>query len=231
MKLFFRNGANCLTALLDYFKVTGNHNYTYVVDEIFENNKDEAFGNFTNDFIDDVLWWGLAWVNAYDLTNETKYLDMAMIDADYCYGFKDNVCGGGLWWSTDKDYKNAIPNELFIKLAAALHNRIPNDTKYLSQAVEVWNWFKRSGMINEENLINDGLTDDCKNNERVTWSYNQGVILGGLLELYKATLNQTYLDEAEKIVQAVFNSERLTPNGILTDYGCEPGDCGGDVPT
>lgn len=226
-----RNSANCLTALLDYFTVTGSQNYRYVIDEMFEKNKNEAFGNFTNDYIDDVLWWGLAWINAYDLTGNVKYLEMAKIDSDYGYSFKDNVCGGGLWWSTDKDYKNAIPNELFIKLAAALHNRIPGDTQYLSQAVEVWNWFKNSGMINQDNLINDGLDDDCKNNGRVTWSYNQGVILGGLRELYAATGEEKYLDEAKRIVEAVFQSNQLTPNGILTDYGCEPGDCGGDVPT
>ncbi|CAL8109371.1 unnamed protein product [Orchesella dallaii] len=225
------NGANCLTALLDYFKVTGSQTYRHVIDEIFERNKDEHFGNFLNDYIDDVLWWGLAWVNAYDLTGQTKYLDMAKINSDYGWSFKDNHCGGGLWWSTDKDYKNAIPNELFIKLAAALHNRIPGDTKFLSQSIEVWNWFKNSGMINQENLINDGLTDDCQNNGRIAWSYNQGVILGGLLELHKATNDQSYIDEAKKIVEAVFQSNQLTPNGILTDYGCEPGDCGGDVPT
>lgn len=75
------------------------------------------------------------------------------------------------------------------------------------------------------------MTDDCRNNGQVTWSYNQGVILGGLLELAKATNQQSYIDEAKRIVEAVFRSDRLTPNGILTDYGCEPGDCGGDVPS
>jgi hypothetical protein len=136
------NGANCLTAMVDYFKVTGNQNYRYVIDDVFEKNKDKEDGNFTNYYIDDTLWWGLVWVGAYDVTGNAKYLEMAKFDADYCYRYKDDVCGGGLWWTTRLDYKNAIPNELFIKLAAALHNRIPGDSKYLNQAVEVWNWFK-----------------------------------------------------------------------------------------
>jgi len=113
-----------------------------VINEVFERNKDKEDGDFTNLYIDDTLWWGLVWVRAYDITGDNKYLEMAKVDADYCYEYKDDVCGGGLWWTTRRDYKNAIPNELFIKLAAALHNRIPGDTKYLSQAVEVWNWFK-----------------------------------------------------------------------------------------
>lgn len=207
----------------DYFKVTGSQNYRYIIDEIFEKNKEEGFGDFTNDYIDDTLWWGLAWVNAWELTGNSKYLDMAKIDCDYAYTFRDDTCGGGVWWSTEKGYKNAITNELFIKLAATLHNRLPGNTKYLEQAVEVWNWFNNSGMINANNLINDGLNNECKNNNGAEFSYNQGVILGGLVELHKATNDEVYLTEAKKIVEAVFRSEKLTPNGILKDPGC--GNC------
>jgi len=53
-------------------------------------------------------------------------------------------------------------------------------------------------MINNEKLINDGLTKDCRNNKQETWSYNQGVILGGLLELSKATSNPSLLNFLEK---------------------------------
>lgn len=233
LNYFLRNGANCLNALLDYSKLTGNQIYNYIIDEVYERNKNEHFGDFTNDYIDDTLWWGLAFVRAYELTGNQKYLETAKHTSDYSYdGYRDNVCGGGLWWRIEKDYKNAITNELFIKLAAQLHNNIPGDTKYLNQAVEVWNWFKQSGMINGENLINDGLrTSDCSNNGDVMWSYNQGVILGGLNELFKATRDENYLNEARKIVDAVLRSGSLNPNGILTDYGFGNGDGGGDGPT
>lgn len=60
-------------------------------------------------------------------------------------------------------------------------------------------------MINEKNLINDGLTINadatCVNNGEITWSYNQGVILGGLAELYKATGNSTLLAKAVDIAE------------------------------
>lgn len=227
-----RNGANCLNALLDYFTLTGSQTYHYIIDEVYEKNKNEHFGDFTNDYIDDTLWWGLAWVRAYELTGTQKYLDTAKHVADYCYdGYRDDVCGGGLWWRIQKDYKNAITNELFIKLAAALHNKIPGDSKYFNEAVEVWNWFKASGMINGENLINDGLNKDCKNNGDVTWSYNQGVILGGLVELFKGTQDQVHLTDARRIADAVLKSGSLNPNGILREYGCGNGDCGADGPT
>lgn len=213
------NAANALTSIIDYTKYTGINTYLYAIDSTFEKNKNAGGGSFRNEYIDDTLWWGLAWVLAYDVTGNSKYLDMAKIDADYSYGYKDDVCGGGLWWNTERGYKNAIPNELFIKLAAALHNRIQGDTKYLNQAVEVWTWFRASGMFNSDNLINDGLDSNCNNNGQVTWSYNQGVVIGGLVELFKATGNQNYITEAKSIADAVLRSPQLNPNEVLFDYG------------
>jgi len=225
------NSGNCMTAIIDYSRETGSLVYRYAFDRTFEAQKNSYYGDFTNEYIDDTLWWGLAWADAYDLTGDYKFLEMAKIDADFAYSYKDDVCGGGLWWTDKMTYKNAIPNELFIKLAAVLHNLIPGDEKYLAQSIEVWNWFRNSGMINNENLINDGLTADCKNNGQVTWTYNQGVIIGGLVELHKATGDQYYLDEARKIADAVVASTYLNnANGILIEP-CEHADCGGDAPS
>ena len=53
-------------------------------------------------------------------------------------------------------------------------------------------------MINSDNLINDGL-DNCKNNHQTTWTYNQGVILGGLADLAAATNNNTLLRIGQEI--------------------------------
>jgi predicted alpha-1,6-mannanase (GH76 family) len=224
------NSANDLTALIDYMQRTGSTTYEYAIANTFDKEKSAQGGNFTNDYLDDTGWWGLAWIKAYDLTGDQQYLSMAETDANYIYSYKDSTCGGGIWWSTAKSYKNAITNELYIKLAAALHNRIPGDTTYLAHAQEIWNWFAGSGMINSSHLINDGLTSSCTNNGQTTWTYNQGVILGGLLELNKATGDSGLLTTAGQIADAATTSTTLNPNGILTEP-CESGGCGGDGPS
>jgi predicted alpha-1,6-mannanase (GH76 family) len=125
----------------------------------------------------------------------------------------------------------AVANELYLSVAASLANRAAEKDSYLSIAKDEWNWFKGSGMINDQNLINDGLDinsdGSCSNNGDIVWSYNQGVILGGLVELSRATGDPEYLSEATAIAEAAI--EALSEDGVLHE-SCEPNDCGGDGP-
>jgi predicted alpha-1,6-mannanase (GH76 family) len=210
--------AVALSAVETYQQATGDTRYSRAIFTAF---KDHERGKFENSYTDDTGWWGLAWLQAYDITRSRRYLAMAETDANYMHRYWDNTCGGGVWWRTTKAYKNAITNEVFLELTAWLHNTIRGDTKYLSWAKAEWSWFKGSGMINKSDLINDGLNSRCVNNHATTWTYNQGVILAGLARLYQATKDSRLLRTAEGIGKAAIS--HLTIGGVLH----EP--CGGTV--
>ncbi|KAI0106292.1 glycoside hydrolase family 76 protein [Nemania sp. FL0031] len=186
-----------------------------------------GFDNFLNDYYDDEGWWALALIRSHDVgvygLGDQKYLEAAMeIFEDMKKGASE--CGG-IYWSKVGTYTNAIANELYLKVAASLANRVPGQKDYyLDIANKQWAWFKSSGMINGDNLINDGLDDNCKNNGMKTWTYNQGVILGALVELSKASGDASLLTEASTIATAAI--VHLTKDGVLYE-GCEP-DCGAD---
>jgi predicted alpha-1,6-mannanase (GH76 family) len=183
--------------------------------------------DFLNKFYDDEGWWALAWIDAYDATHRPEYLATAkFIFADMQGGW-DDTCGGGLWWNKKRVYKNAIANELFLSVAARLaqHSDGAARAMYLDWAQREWIWFRGSGLINHDNLINDGLTQTCENNRRQTWTYNQGVVLGGLVALSELENNPELIREANSIAHAALG--RLTDSdGILHEPG-GPG-CGGD---
>ena len=218
------NSANALNAIVDYTARTGDTSYLGDLGNSFAVN---ASGDFLNGFYDDEGWWALTWINAYDLTGDPRYLSMAKSIFTDMTGGWDNTCGGGIWWNKARTYKNAIANELFLTVAIRLHQRTPGDQQYLSWANREWTWFQQTGMINPSKLINDGLDfTTCKNNNGTVWSYNQGVILGALTDLYRSTLSPAYLTEAESIANAAMQN-LVNAQGILQDP-CEPSSCNAD---
>jgi predicted alpha-1,6-mannanase (GH76 family) len=231
--------AEALETVIDYSSRTHTTTYTDDIATTFNNNK---YSGFLNKYYDDEGWWALTWIKAYDLTGKDEYLNMAkFIFNDMTHGW-DRTCGGGLWWTKDRDYKNAIPNELFLSIAARLHQRTPGDTigggggpqrtSYIDWANKEWRWFKNSGMINSSHLVNDGLEQNgntCQNNGQTPWTYNQGVILGALTDMYSITGLKSYLGQAEMIADANIITNR-NGNGILYEMGCEPiNDCDDDA--
>ncbi|KAL8408723.1 hypothetical protein RB594_007242 [Gaeumannomyces avenae] len=188
---------------------------------------------FLNHFYDDEGWWALAWIRAFDVFKDRRYLDMAEdIFTDMEKGV-DDVCGGGIWWNKDRKYKNAITNQLYFSVAASLANRDVKRRRpvaYRDIAVKQWAWLQGSGMQNADGLFNDGLNINadgtCTNNKQQTWTYNQGVVLGGLVELHALTGQQDMLDKAFRIAEAAV-SKMVDADGILKE-SCEPNGCGQD---
>lgn len=229
--------ANALETTIDYTLLTGRNDYTGDIATTFNTYK---IGAFFNSYYDDEGWWSLAWIKAYNLTGTVDYLNAAKSIFSDMTGGWDSTCGGGIWWTKSKTYKNAITNELFFEIAARLHQLTPGDsigggggpgnTSYIDWANREWSWFKSSGMLNSSNLINDGLdSTSCRNNGQTTWTYNQGVILGALADMYRITGDLFYLAQAEAIADAniAFN---VDDRHILYEKGCESGDCGNDGP-
>jgi predicted alpha-1,6-mannanase (GH76 family) len=218
------NAANALYVVVDYSKRTGETRYQSVVENTYRRHVD---GGFLNEYYDDMGWWALSWIHAYDWLGDERYLNVAKSIFWHMSSGWDDTCGGGMWWRKDRGYKNAITNELFLQLAGRLYNRT-QEQSYLDWANRTWSWFDASGMINELHLVNDGLRD-CENNRDITWTYNQGVILGGLVELYRATGDEALLRRAESIADTAITL-LIDENGILREP-CELSfNCGNDGP-
>ncbi|MFC4852338.1 glycoside hydrolase family 76 protein [Actinophytocola glycyrrhizae] len=223
------NSAATLTALIDTMDTTGG--YDWVIARTFDRNKgtfaagergtDAIEGNFVSRAIDDSAWWGLAWIAAYDRTGDRRYLTMATTIAAYVHQYWDTgTCGGGVWWDRERTYKNAVTSGLYLRLVASVHNRTPGDTVWLRRTGTAATWYLRSGMINGANLVNDGLTGDCRNNGQTVWTYNQGLAIGGMVEAWRATGDTALLDTARRLADAALTG--LTSDGVLTE-SCDVG--------
>lgn len=243
------NSANAITALVDLQRATHTQTYEPILANTFTHAqliipKAEQTGaltkmtgapNFLNDYYDDEGWWALAWIDSYDLTHDARYLAMAQSIFQDMSGGWDATCGGGIWWSKERTYKNAIANELFFSVAThlAVRTGAADRDRYLDWAGKEWTWFQGTGMINADHLVNDGLNIDkstgrCTNNGRTVWTYNQGVVLGALAEWSRINPDTGLLTEARVLADS--GLAHLTDTaGVLHDP-CEPAHCGADAP-
>lgn len=129
-------------------------------------------------------------------------------------------------WDKAHSYVNAIANELYLTTAAKLANRKPDIPAYWEEAVRAHDWFLGSGMINPDNLVNDGLTSDCKNNGKDPFTYNTGVILAGLTEMAWSSNDNSYNDLANTL--AIAGIDHFTDKDGILREPCEPDWCSTD---
>ena len=220
-----------LDAITNTYERTRDPALRTLMDQSLQYGRGWRSGDSHKVYYDDMGWYANAWLRAYDVTGDAAYLAEAQAIFSDMTKVWDTTCGGGIWWTSDLTYKNAIANELFLLTAARLARRSPNGTgpgSYQDWALKESDWFvNQSGMINAQHLVNDGLNSSCKNNGQATWSYNQGVILGGLTEMWRLTGNRGYLASAEQIAEATI-AHMAYADGVLRD-ACDPNSCTGDA--
>lgn len=218
------NAANAVTVLAEYDQLSNTSKYLSVINNTFSKN---SSGGFLDNYYDDEGWWALAWIEAYNETKETKYLSAAQqIFLNMTTGW-DQTCGGGIWWTKKKRVKNTIANELFLTVAADLAEHVggSQEAAYVSWAQREWAWLSQSRIMGSDGLFHGKLNASCQYIPGAKWTYNQGVIVGGLVALSKVSGNRALLQQAQKTALTAI-SHMADAKDILHDP-CEP-DCGKD---
>ncbi|KAJ7286937.1 glycoside hydrolase family 76 protein [Mycena rebaudengoi] len=197
--------------LVELGVLAGTTKYFDIINTVFN----PWFGQLDNDkSFDDVLWVSMAYLRAGALGPAKKYYDIGS------QGWTTDYCGGGVFWNGRQwDYKNAITNELYITSSGFMFD-VTGDGQYLENAKKTWAWLKASKMMGSNGLFNDGLSNsgDCTNNGGTQWTYNQGALLPGLAYLFKHTGDESVIQSAWAIMDAIIIN--MTVDGGLRE-SCE----------
>lgn len=183
-------------------------------------------------------------------------------------GWDTKLCDGGMIWSPWLEpYKNAITNELFISASVSMYLNFPGDVidafiptentdgfvsiphnpAHLKNAIEAYDWLKKSKMIGSSGLYGDGYhirgwtpenpgTRKCDVFDPMVYTYNQGVILSGQRGLWLTTGEINYLEDGHELVSNVMRAtgwpsksgnkwEGLGRGGVLEEACDHSGTC------
>ena len=221
--------ASALSATIGFMRATGSRAYLRDLSATYLSHHHDG-RTFRSNYYDDEGWWVLTWIRAYELTGNRAYLRQAKSVFKALTKGWNPVCGGGLQWTHRIPYKNAITNETFMADAALLHEATPGDTRYAHWALREWRWFSASGMLTPRHLVVDGLSARCRPKlHSPTWTYNQGMLIGAMVDMAKMTGRRSFLAIAGRVAHAVIHSPGLSPGGILHEP-CRPSSCGRDAP-
>jgi hypothetical protein len=191
---------------------------------------------FTNQFMDDTVWWGLAWLKAseYELYYRQntrlagEFLKVAEKDASYVAGKRQ--CGGIIWelgsatgTITNAEYV-ALTAELaqFRRTSSTFHN--PGlALRWLADARGTLKWLQRAGLVN----LRTGTVKDRLGNGRCQTiiggplAYSEGEMADALVQMGNALNNPGYYRIAARFLRYVLNpAHGFLSHGVLLEH-CE----------
>ena len=182
-----------------------------------------------NVFVDDMEWIALAQIRMWESTDNTMYINKARQMYDdwiwTTWGPEDEAPWyGGITWKTDVGKsKNACSNGPAALIAARLH-RFYDKAKfkggkckdaYLNEAIKIYTWEKNVLFDRKTGAVYDNINRRGFIQKNWIFTYNIGTFLGAAHELYLATGDKQYLDDAVLAASYVINN--MTHNGVLND--------------
>jgi hypothetical protein len=174
-------------------------------------------GNF-NKYNDDISWAVIAFARGYKITGSSTFLNVAKSnwDAMYSRAWDTNYTGGGLWWNTDNQYKNAAVQGPAAIGACLLYN-IYGDSAYLTKAQAIYAWERRVLVNTNSGSIADGINYPNTTTSGGPLTYNQGTYIGAANLLYRATGLPNYYQDA-LLVGKYTQTSMSSAAGILPEY-------------
>lgn len=224
-RMDFWKQAEAIETLIDAYTIHNDPDLRNKMVYLYNGMRD-AYGLLwsSNTFNDDVIWGALMCVRAFLITNDGGMKDMAKNNFDMVWARAwDNSLGGGLWWTTANNTKNACVNAPAAICAMYLY-QVTGDASYRDKARMIVDWMvsklyvpgtgEVKGAINAAGVITEGAR-----------TYTQGTFIGACSMLHNAYPSAGYKAMAAKAMDYTQNS-MCNAQGLLPDeYDTE--DCQG----
>lgn len=221
--------AHVIDCLLDGYLRTKDKKYLLRAEAEYNGVYIQNGGTLLHNWYDDMEWMALALLRFFDVTGEENYKEQVLLLWEDIKTAWNTELGGMSWKKDQRDYRNTPANAPAAILAYRLYRRFSRkedlewgdkilawNRKYLTDPITGFVW---DGL----NRLGDGEIDyDWR------YTYNQGVMIGALLERYEIHREKADLELAVKIAevtgQELTDARDKAAPGILPYEGED--DCG-----
>jgi predicted alpha-1,6-mannanase (GH76 family) len=179
-------------------------------------------------FYDDEDWITLALLHAYKATGDATYLDQAkVVFADIMNAWDTTCCGshpGGIWWEKPTIDKVTAVNAGAVISGSRLYEAT-QDESYLAFATKVYGYWSTYMVDATSGHVYDDIDNAGTINTAWSFTYNEGLFIGAIVELAQATGDTSNMPLAHKVAGYMMSQEIETTalGTILSD-----GQCSGD---
>jgi predicted alpha-1,6-mannanase (GH76 family) len=213
--------AHAVDTLVDAYARTDEAQYSELLAKLYQGILDRNAGVFPNEYYDDMEWMALAWLRAYEVTDDERYKEAALtLWEDIQTGWNEEMGGGIAWRKEQLNYKNTPANAPAVILAARLYQQFHNKAD-LEWALKIYAWQKDQLVDPDTGLVWDGINRTGDGNIDKDWkfTYGQGVFIGAGVELYRVTEDKRYLADAMRTANVVVADFTSPATGMLPSEG------------
>jgi predicted alpha-1,6-mannanase (GH76 family) len=215
--------AHALDVIIDAYTRTNNNSYKQIIDAFYDGVKRKNHGSFKNRFYDDMAWHALTHLRAFEATGDKRYEASAQDLWRWILEGWDYAGDGGIKWNSDPGSGPGVPSTGPATIAAVrrwvkygeTETGLPDGLNDLQWAIRMYEWMREK----RHDPATGGVYDDFPN-KAGAWTYITGTFLGSAMELYDATGEWHYLEDAIRTADwALENtSVRTETNRILSDW-------------
>ena len=161
-------------------------------------------GGSTDHYYDDSAIVAIELIKAYELTNDSFYLERVKQVVDFIMSGEDSRMGGGLYWfegqSTNctggANCMKAANTSAYAAHVTSKMYQLTKDARYLNFAKRVYEWNYNTLRDPSDNLYWNDINIATENLNTTKWTYNAALMIMAGVDLYEITDEQEYLNEA-----------------------------------
>lgn len=193
---WFWDQAEMYEIVIDAYEHTGASRYKDMIYDMFKGFNIRWTTDWSsNEYNDDIMWMVIACTRAYNATGDVQFLETAERHFKVVWdrAWSDDL-GGGLWWRTDNQTKNACIN-CPAAIAACLLAEALDDESYYDKALMALNWVIDNLYEEDTGHVYDAYNIDGEKNHWAS-TYNQGTFIGANTLLYEHFGDEIYFNRA-----------------------------------